>query len=79
MPRARARAGKLTAWQAVLAVERSWREKEAFIDAAIEAARVDEEEVEKVRQAYASGRISYEEAMRRFREIAERGKGAGRR
>ena len=70
MPRYASRVASIIA-----AIDRARKRKEAFIDAFHAAARVDEGEAEKVRQAYKQGRISYEEAMRRFREIARKGRG----
>lgn len=70
MPKAKPRG--LAAWEAVKIVERSRREKERFIDAAIAAALVDPEAAERVRQAYKHGEISYEQALKKFKEITEK-------
>jgi len=65
----RRRPPRLTAWDAVKLVERGRREKDLFLDLSHEAAKRSLEAAEQVRRAYAEGRISYEEAIRLFKEI----------
>ena len=68
MPKTRTR--DLTAWEAVKIVERSRREKELFFELFHEAAKKDPEAAERVRKAYGEDRISFEEAIARFKKIA---------
>ena len=70
MPKTRTR--RLTAWEAVKIVERSRKEKELFFDLFHKAAQRDPKAAEKVRKAYGQDRISFEEAIARFKKIAEK-------
>jgi len=66
----RVKAGKLAAWQAVLAVERSWKAKDEFFDLVHKAYRRHPRKTEEIRRKLAKGEIGLERALRELESLA---------
>ncbi len=67
----RAKTFRLTAWEAVKAVERSYKIKDRFFELSAEAYKRNPRGTQKIREKLARGEITLNEALRRLERLAK--------